>query len=79
MTPLSLSGAIGSIKERADGREPREGPKLGMATGMPEENGVMGLALGVKLKSTGAEGFQTWRGDGVVCGRGGQTQVTGTH
>lgn len=35
MTPLSLSGPIGSISERAEGRDPREGPKLGMATGMP--------------------------------------------
>lgn len=26
---------MGSISERAEGREPREGPKLGMATGMP--------------------------------------------
>lgn len=26
---------MGSISERADGRDPREGPKLGMATGMP--------------------------------------------
>lgn len=52
-----------------------------MATGIPEEQGVMdalGLALGVELKSTG-KGFQTWRGDWVVCGRGGQTQVTGTY
>lgn len=53
-----------------------------MATGIPEEKGVMdalGLALGGQLKSTGTEGFQTWRGDWVVCGRGRQTQVTGTH
>lgn len=28
---------MGSIRDRAEGREPRDGPRLGMATGMPEK------------------------------------------
>lgn len=27
---------MGSIRDKAEGREPREGPRLGMATGIPK-------------------------------------------
>lgn len=54
-----------------------------MATGIPEvQEGfviTVSLALGVSQKQIDTEGVHTWCGNRVVCGRGGQTQVTGTH
>lgn len=32
---------MGSMRDKAEGRDPREGPRFGMATGMPEEKEII--------------------------------------
>lgn len=37
MTPRSPNGPMGNIRDSAEGSGPRDGPRLGMATGIPAE------------------------------------------